>query len=71
MDHIFVHFMELPVTIAGFVTKNPDDTYSIILNACLSYEAQRSAYLHEMEHIKNGDYNHCINVDQIEMLRHL
>lgn len=38
------------------VTKNEDDSYTIFLNARLSYEKQLEAYAHAIRHIKNGDF---------------
>lgn len=51
------------------VTKNEDDSYTIFLNARLSYEKQLEAYAHAIRHIKNGDFDKE-DVGAIEMEAH-
>lgn len=47
---------DLPTTIGGYVIKDMDDTYTIILNSKLSYERNLESYMHELSHINNKDY---------------
>ena len=51
------------------VTKNEDNSYTIFLNARLSYEKQLEAYAHAIRHIKNGDVDKE-DVDRIEFQSH-
>lgn len=62
--------LSLPGTIAGYTIANADTSYTIVLNARLNYERQLKAYHHEMEHIKNGDYDKKCSVDLIEGYAH-
>ena len=50
-----VQLVSLSGRVKGFSTKGVDDDYIIFINQNLSYEQQRNALQHELEHIKNGD----------------
>lgn len=43
-------------SIPATVTINEDGSFSIFLNARLSYEQRMQAYLHEMRHIQKNDF---------------
>ena len=67
-------FMDLPPRIKAMTVRmfDIDDYYdTVIINASLSLEEQRKAYLHELAHIGSGDFEivDC-TADQIEALRH-
>lgn len=47
----------MDVLVGEQVVKNKDDSYTIFLNARLSYERQLLAYWHAINHIKNGDFD--------------
>lgn len=59
----------MPDGMWGHCNHNPDGSYSIFINAKLSYEMQRKVYLHELNHIKNSDFEKH-NVDVIEYYAH-
>ncbi len=61
---------DLPTRIKGFVRKNSDETYTIVINSRISYESQLECYKHEMGHIENGDFDKDIPVDEIEAEAH-
>lgn len=69
-ETIRVFLVDLPHSVRGFTTKNEDDSYTILINARLSNEMQISTYDHEIAHINNGDYDCCVNVNEIETERH-
>ena len=50
-DDVQALFLQLPNTIKEFVTANPDMSYTVVLNANLSYEARLEAYIHALHHI--------------------
>lgn len=52
----FIYYIDLPPTVRGVVTPNPDSTYSIFINSNLSDEKKRSAYIHEVKHILRDDF---------------
>ncbi len=60
----------LPVSIAGYTVSNPDNTYTIILNARLTFERRMQAYLHEMRHICNRDFDRTTDADILELYSH-
>ena len=60
----------LPNTIGAYTVANTDLSYTIVLNARLSYERQLLACHHEMKHIENGDYNKRCSADLIERYAH-
>lgn len=70
MENVFVKLIELPNTIRSFVVLNKDQSYTIVLNSKLSHEQNLISYQHEIEHIKNGDYEKKYSVDMIELFAH-
>jgi hypothetical protein len=70
LEDIFVKLIDLPYTIRSYVVLNKDQSYTIVLNSKLSYEQNLISYQHEMEHIKNGDYEKKCSVDMIEIIAH-
>ena len=61
--------IDLPTTIRGFARQNPDDSYTIVINARMSAEQQRKTGAHEMRHIIRGDFEKE-DVDSIEWENH-
>lgn len=61
---------DLPVSIAGYTISNPDNTYTVVLNARLTFERRMQAYRHEMGHILAGDYDRIVDADLIELHSH-
>ena len=51
----FVFTAVLPSTINGFITENADGQSIIVINGSLSPEAQRTAFRHELRHLKRCD----------------
>lgn len=52
------------------VTCNEDGSYTILINARLSYTGQLKAYEHAMRHVKDNDYQKA-DVQSIEYTAHL
>ena len=69
-DDVQVLFLQLPNTIKEFVTANPDMSYTVVLNANLSYEARLEAYAHALNHIQDGDFEKSCSADLIELSSH-
>lgn len=69
-DGIYTYFADMPTTIHSFVVSNNDMSFTIILNAKIGREQQIKAYLHEISHIKNGDYDKKCSVNLIETTAH-
>lgn len=71
MDDIAnIVIINLPPKIKGFTVHNDDDTYTVCLNARYTMEAQRETMLHELKHIRGGDFDRLSDVNTLEVLRH-
>lgn len=64
-----VYLMNFPSKGKEMVVPNEDGSYTIFLNARLSYEEQLKAYQHAIDHIKNQDFQKS-NVQEIEAAAH-
>lgn len=60
---------DMPSGFKGHVNHNKDDSYTIFINAKLSYEEQKKVYLHELCHIVNDDFQKH-DCDLIESMAH-
>lgn len=56
--------------VPGSVHRNKDDSYTIFIDASLSYEKQHEVFLHELRHITGKDFKKS-DVQLIEYLNHL
>lgn len=56
LDDVNVQVLDFGNSIPATVTINEDGSFSIFLNARLSYEQRMQAYLHEMRHIQKDDF---------------
>lgn len=64
-----VEIIDLKNSVPSVVTLNEDGGYTIVLNARMCYECLQEAYYHELEHIKQLDFEKN-NVDEIELYTH-
>lgn len=55
MPDVPVVLMDLPERVHGFVVLGSDYNPCIVINSRMSREQQIKTYLHEVEHIVNGD----------------
>ena len=69
-EGIFTYYIDLPTTIHSFVVYNNDMSFTILINAKIGSDQQLLAYKHEIEHIKNGDYDKHCSADLIELAAH-
>ena len=69
MDNIRTIYANLPNTIGGY-TIVTDDFYTIVINQNLNYEKNQESYLHELNHITNGDFDKKSSVGLIEIQAH-
>ena len=74
MDNTRVVFQEMPSSIRGFSTyvidNNGERFYTIFLNPIFSAEKLQETYIHELEHIKNGDYDCECDISLLEEESH-
>lgn len=68
--YINVVLLEQSYGIPGCVRHNADDSYTIFIDASLSYEKQHEVFFHEMRHILGDDFDEE-DVQKIEMRNHL
>ena len=64
-----VFLVDFPNSGREMIIPNEDDSYTILINAKLSYESQLKAYEHAMQHILNDDFSKN-NVQEIEAVAH-
>lgn len=67
MDFI-VRYIDLPITVKGVTVMDCNGFYNIYINARLSFDAQKKAIAHEMEHIARGDFFSCGTLDDVETM---
>lgn len=70
MDNINVVYVDMPVGVHSYVVVNPDESYTIVINSRLSHEQNIISYWHEIDHIKNRDYDKKCTADLIEIAAH-
>lgn len=75
MDNTRVVYQDMPCSIRGFSTYVIESTgerfYTIFLNPIFSTEKLKETYMHELEHIKNGDYDCEQNISILEEESHV
>ncbi|KQC85473.1 hypothetical protein [Butyribacter intestini] len=64
--NINVQILDFGNSIPAVATINDDGSFSIFLNARLSYERRLEAYWHEMRHIQNQDFCGEMSVEEME-----
>ena len=70
MAEIITMFLrKAPASFHGSCVLNEDDTYTIILDPNDTRERQLQAYMHELKHLRNGDFGRE-DIDQIEKEAH-
>lgn len=67
MNNINVFIRDLPYSVHGITKLNSDGSYTIFINAHDSVNVQRQSYEHEMQHIKNNDFEEY-DIESLEIL---
>lgn len=67
MDYC-IRYIALPVTVKGVTAMDSDGFYNIYINSRLSYEEQKKAIAHEMEHIARGDFFSFDTLEEVERM---
>ncbi len=52
-----VRYTSLPISVHGVTARDETGFYNIYINVDQSYENQKKAILHELEHIERGDFD--------------
>ena len=64
-----VIFQSMPIGLHGYVVKDHDDFFTIVLNSKYTYEDALKTYQHEIEHIMHNDFTRH-TADKIELMAH-
>lgn len=56
MEEINVQLLDMDTKVPEHLVKNSDDSYTIFLNARLSYESRLKSYYHALRHIQDDDF---------------
>lgn len=64
-----VRFAPFPLSVPALTAKGEDGHYNIFINCHLSNEAQKQALEHELEHIRQGDFESQKPFETIEPYR--
>lgn len=70
MNEKIIRITVLPTQIRAMTTKDNNGDYNIYINSSMAFESQQKAYDHEIEHIKNGDYDHVVDIGIREFYLH-
>ena len=62
-----VQLLALPPKIGATVTVNEDGSYTMFVNKNITYESQKKAALHELEHVKRGHFLYNKSADELEL----
>ncbi len=76
MQEFNVIYVDLPPTVKGMIVKmfdyeHGEDCFTIVINSRLNLEQQQEAFLHELRHFQNGDFDTVCSVDVLEFERHI
>ena len=66
MKEIFIHVINLPVSVRGVTATDENGDYNIYINAGLSPEQQKKALNHELKHIERDDFERFSDIREIE-----
>lgn len=69
MDNVRVVLYDMPARIKAYTIKL-EEYYTICINSNLSHTQNQTSYKHELEHIRNGDYDRKCSADMIEIVSH-
>ena len=56
MDDVIIRYVPLPPCVYGQTLLDHNGDYNVYINVNLSYEMQRKTLEHELEHIRNNDF---------------
>lgn len=62
----FIRVVPFPLPVPAFLHLNPDDTYTLVLNANLDFEHHLDGWEHEMLHIIRNDFYGDKDIRDIE-----
>lgn len=66
MDGIICRFVAAPVRTKGWTVLDANGDYNVYINNQISYNEQRTTFLHEINHIKHGHFFSSDDLKSIE-----
>lgn len=70
MENVRTIYCDLPTSIGGFTVATADDYFTIVINQNLSYYKNLETYKHELNHIKQGDFDKRCSAGLLEIISH-
>ena len=69
MNDYLIRYIALPYTIKGVTVMDNDGYYNIYINSRLSWEDQKKAVRHELEHIQRDDFDNTFaSLEEVEAM---
>ena len=69
MDEYRVRLVDLPPKVGGMVSMDDEGFYNVYINSRLTWERQRKALRHELEHIADDDLRNTRPIEAVENKR--
>lgn len=69
MDEYRVRLVDLPPRVGGMVSMDDEGFYNVYINSRLTWERQRKALRHELEHIADDDLCSTRPIEAVENKR--
>lgn len=66
MSEIYIRTVALPLTVRGVTVVDGDGNYNVYINSQLSSDEQKQTLLHEMTHVRRGDFESFEDIDELE-----
>lgn len=66
MDDVLIRYIPLPPFVYGQTLLDPNGDYNVYINVNLSYDMQVKTLEHELEHIRNNDFEIERPISEIE-----
>lgn len=69
MDEYRVRLVDLPSRVGGMVSMDDEGFYNVYINSRLTWERQREALRHELDHIADDDLYNTRPIEAVENKR--
>ncbi len=66
MSDIIVRIIDMPTSVRGYTSLDPDGDYNIYINGRMSQSQQMRTYEHEMRHIVRDDFSDRKTIKEAE-----
>ena len=66
MGEVIIRYLDMPCSAKGLVREDAEGDYNIYINSRLPVDVQEKALRHELNHIKNYDFDRDKPIEDIE-----